>query len=309
MPQGTLKYVRNGQQTLGCAEQSAYLSSNFPQQGMLTSFLVSKWFSGSNYDTPTKQQTKLKLQKAEAHLNGVNSKEDIKGDGSDVEIHDAEEVEQQVETTRNSSPPSHKRRRNTIHKSNSPKKPKIEHTDEENKIDVPKPSRSTRTKASTVEVKKNEASPSAAAKLDGELMSAKEEVEEEEQGQEAEEAEVEDEQEDEDEKPEIAAKARKKVLLALKRNGKDPYPDWKAGDPVPYQALCTTFHKIEMTTKRLEILAHCSLFLRQVLRLTPDDLLETVLLMVNKLGADYNGVELGIGEISDHESYWAINRP
>lgn len=102
--------------------------------------------------------------------------------------------------------------------------------------------------------------------------------------------------EDEDEKPEDAAKARQKVLALLKGSGKDPYPDWKAGAPVPYAALCTTYHKIEMTTKRLEILAHCSLFLRQVLRLTPDDLLETVLLMVNKLGADYTGIELGIGE-------------
>jgi DNA ligase 1 len=107
--------------------------------------------------------------------------------------------------------------------------------------------------------------------------------------------EVEEAEEDE-EKPEDEAKAREKVLLALKGSGKDPYPDWKSGDPVPYAALCTTFHKIEMTTKRLEILAHCSLFLRQVLRLTPGDLLETVLLMINKLGADYTGVELGIGE-------------
>lgn len=101
---------------------------------------------------------------------------------------------------------------------------------------------------------------------------------------------------DEDEKPEAAAKARKKVQITLKTSGKDPYPDWKAGDPVPYAALCTTFSKIEMTTKRLEILAHCSLFLRQVLRLTPNDLLPTIQLMINKLAADYAGIELGIGE-------------
>ncbi|KAF2094801.1 ATP-dependent DNA ligase [Rhizodiscina lignyota] len=101
---------------------------------------------------------------------------------------------------------------------------------------------------------------------------------------------------EEDEKPEVAAKAREKVQSTLKASSKDPYPDWKAGDPVPYAALCTTFSKIEMTTKRLEILAHCSLFLRQVLRLTPDDLLPTILLMINKLAADYAGIELGIGE-------------
>lgn len=103
-------------------------------------------------------------------------------------------------------------------------------------------------------------------------------------------------EEDEDEKPEVAAKAREKVQSTLKASGKDPYPDWKAGEPVPYAALCTTFSKIEMTTKRLEIMAHCSLFMRQVLRLTPEDLQPTVLLMIGKLAADYAGIELGIGE-------------
>jgi len=100
-----------------------------------------------------------------------------------------------------------------------------------------------------------------------------------------------------DEEPEVKEQARKKVQLTLSSaKTKDPYPDWKPGEPVPYAALCTTFSKIEMTTKRLEILAHCSLFLRQVLRLTPSDMLPTVMLMVNKLAADYAGIELGIGE-------------
>ncbi|KAI1971411.1 ATP-dependent DNA ligase Cdc17 [Ophidiomyces ophidiicola] len=92
------------------------------------------------------------------------------------------------------------------------------------------------------------------------------------------------------------SKQREKVQLTLKGDEKDPYPDWTAGDPVPYAALCTTFSLIEMTTKRLVILAHCSLFLRQVLRLTPGDFLPTVQLMINKLAADYAGIELGIGE-------------
>ncbi|KAH8731090.1 hypothetical protein GQ44DRAFT_767650 [Phaeosphaeriaceae sp. PMI808] len=101
-----------------------------------------------------------------------------------------------------------------------------------------------------------------------------------------------------DNEPEVVKKkARAKTQTTLQSiTTKDPYPDWKAGDPVPYAALCTTFSKIEMTTKRLEISAHCSLFLRQVLRLTPSDLLPTTLLMINKLAADYTGVELGIGE-------------
>ncbi|KAH8801498.1 ATP-dependent DNA ligase [Xylogone sp. PMI_703] len=100
---------------------------------------------------------------------------------------------------------------------------------------------------------------------------------------------------DDEAKQKVAAKAREKVQTTLKAD-KDPYPDWKPGEPVPYAALCTTFSLIELTTKRLIIMAHCSLFLRQVLRLTPDDLLPTVLLMINKLAADYEGIELGIGE-------------
>jgi DNA ligase-1 len=118
---------------------------------------------------------------------------------------------------------------------------------------------------------------------------------EEETPESASEVEEEEVQEDED-KPEVAAKARQKVQASLKSDVKHPYPDWKAGEPVPYAALCKTFSLIELTTKRLEIMAHCSLFLRQVLRLTPDDLLPVVLLMINKLAPDYAGIELGIGE-------------
>lgn len=105
------------------------------------------------------------------------------------------------------------------------------------------------------------------------------------------------EDDEEEAKPTAAKKkALEKVQMKLKTQTKDPYPDWKAGEPVPYAALCTTFSLIELTTKRLEIMAHCSLFLRQVLRLTPNDLLPTVLLMINKLAPDYAGIELGIGE-------------
>ncbi|KAI0456152.1 ATP-dependent DNA ligase [Xylaria acuta] len=105
-----------------------------------------------------------------------------------------------------------------------------------------------------------------------------------------------EEDEDEDENPEVAAKAREEIQTKLKTKAKDPYPDWKAGTPVPYAALCTTFSLVELTTKRLIITEHCALFLRQVLRLTPEDFLPTVLLMINKLAPDYAGIELGIGE-------------
>lgn len=103
---------------------------------------------------------------------------------------------------------------------------------------------------------------------------------------------------EDDSKPAPSTKAaREKTQSLLKSTAsKDPYPDWPPGSPVPYAALCTTFSKIELTTKRLEIIALCCAFMRQVLRLTPEDLLPTVLLMIGKLAADYAGVELGIGE-------------
>lgn len=87
-----------------------------------------------------------------------------------------------------------------------------------------------------------------------------------------------------------------KIQATIQNTNKTPYLDWKAGDPVPYAALCTTFSLIEMTTKRLQITAYCSQFIQQVLRLTPADLLPTIQLMLNKLAADYAGIELGIGE-------------
>jgi DNA ligase-1 len=109
-------------------------------------------------------------------------------------------------------------------------------------------------------------------------------------------SEAEEEAEAEEEKPEVVVKARQKVQKQLKSNTQNPYPDWAPGAPVPYAALCKTFSLIEMTTKRLIIMEYCAQFLRQVMRLTPDDLLPTVLLMINKLAPDYAGIELGIGE-------------
>ncbi|KAI5840988.1 DNA ligase [Morchella snyderi] len=102
---------------------------------------------------------------------------------------------------------------------------------------------------------------------------------------------------DDDMKPALADKARQVVAKQLSGKAPShPFPDWAAGMPTPYAALVKTFTLAEGTTKRLEKLSHASLFLRQVLRLTPDDLLMVIHLMINKLAADYEGVELGIGE-------------
>jgi DNA ligase-1 len=191
-------------------------------------------------------------------------------------------------------PPTKRQRRKPAKESEPPKKPKAAPKKSEKS---PTKSKKAAVKVKTVELedyddevaapimtvkeKMQEAAKSPVIKAEEEDASSKEE---------------EDILSSDEEPEEIKKKVRAKVQTTLQSNRKDLYPDWKAGDPVPYAALCTTFSKVEMTTKRLEILAHCSLFLRQVLRLTPSDLLPTTLLMINKLAADYTGVELGIGE-------------
>lgn len=178
-------------------------------------------------------------------------------------------------------PPTKRQRKKPAAKSPSPKKQKIKDEVLSDSEEPPK---------EKISPKKAKAKAPAPAKVEDTDVAMKDGSESDPQ------SEAEEVESDEEEQPEKAAKARQKVQSTFKANTKDPYPDWKAGDPVPYAALCTTFSKIEMTTKRLEILAHCSLFLRQVLRLTPQDLQPTVLLMVGKLAADYSGIELGIGE-------------
>lgn len=185
---------------------------------------------------------------------------------------------------------------------------KVEEDDEDDEpvVSKPKPKAATKSSDSKSNDSKSMAPPPKKAKKEvlkreepEEISSSsKKELERRNSSASASELEKEEEEDDEseDEKPEIVAKAREKVQTTLKSKAKDPYPDWKPGEPVPYAALCTTFSLIELTTKRLVIQAHCALFLRQVLRLTPDDMLPTVLLMINKLAADYAGIELGIGE-------------
>lgn len=96
----------------------------------------------------------------------------------------------------------------------------------------------------------------------------------------------------------VKKKFRKEMQSQLTGKGasEDLSPSWPAGSPTPYSALTSTFGRIESTTKRLEKLRYTALFLRQVLQLTPDDLVPVVHLMINRLAADYEGVELGIGE-------------
>lgn len=100
----------------------------------------------------------------------------------------------------------------------------------------------------------------------------------------------------ETEKPSLAPAAGREMIKKLSKSVPPAYPDWVAGKPTPYAALVTTFNLLESTTKRLEKISHASRFLRQVLRLSPDELLLVIHLMINKLAADFEGVEMGIGE-------------
>lgn len=192
------------------------------------------------------------------------------------ETNDAEEAEDEDDGA-----PALKRARRS--------RPKIEDDEDEAMDEVAPPVK-----------KESSASPAAseepATALNGSTDQETKVKREEEQDEDASASASDGEAEADDEKPEVAAAARAKVQTKLSSQSKDPYPDWAPGAPVPYAALCKTFSLIEMTTKRLVIMEHCSLFLRQVMRLTPDDLLPTVLLMINKLAPDYSGIELGIGE-------------
>lgn len=312
--QATLGYVRPSQSTLTCGPRDHLYGSP-----ALMCLCHRKFFGKPNGAPAKTQQSKLSFstkskadkkdeevkaepdssseELKEGEENDVDVKEEVNGDAMEVDGSPASEAgkKRQVDEEEEDSddaPPTKRQRRKptkstpekkskaapkkaekaTTKTSKAPVKTKVEETsDEEEQVSAP---------AKVTKGKKKEIEKSPAPEVDAE-SSAKEE----------EEALSSDE-----EPPEVKAKAREKVQSTLKTTSKDPYPDWKAGEPVPYAALCTTFSKIEMTTKRLEILAHCSLFLRQVLRLTPSDLLPTILLMINKLAADYSGIELGIGE-------------
>ncbi|KAL8591363.1 tRNA ligase [Nucella lapillus] len=71
---------------------------------------------------------------------------------------------------------------------------------------------------------------------------------------------------------------------------------WKHGEKVPYLALSKTFEAIEATSARLAMIEILSNFLRSVIALSPQDLLQCLYLCLNKLAPAYKGVELGIGD-------------
>ena len=61
-------------------------------------------------------------------------------------------------------------------------------------------------------------------------------------------------------------------------------------------ALAKAFELVEGTSSRLKIIEIMSDLYRSVIALTPDDLIKTVYLSLNKVAPAFEGVELGVGE-------------
>ncbi|KAA8911172.1 hypothetical protein TRICI_003894 [Trichomonascus ciferrii] len=92
------------------------------------------------------------------------------------------------------------------------------------------------------------------------------------------------------------AKRPKIETKDVKEEAETDVPSMTSGNPIPYKALTDTFEKVEATTKRLEINSILTDFFLQVLKTNPRDLSKVTYLFINKLGPDYEGVELGLGE-------------
>ncbi|CAJ0748097.1 5388_t:CDS:10, partial [Entrophospora sp. SA101] len=65
---------------------------------------------------------------------------------------------------------------------------------------------------------------------------------------------------------------------------------------VPYSVLCKTFEMVESTTKRLEKQDYLVTLFALIIENTPENLLDSLYLCINRVGPDYENVELGIGE-------------
>ncbi|KAJ1813724.1 ATP-dependent DNA ligase Cdc17, partial [Coemansia sp. RSA 2599] len=93
-----------------------------------------------------------------------------------------------------------------------------------------------------------------------------------------------------------AAKKAKRPAIEITKLDPIELIDTKEGKRIPFLALCRVFESIEATTKRLEITALIRDFLSQVMEVDKQELTDTVMLCINKIAPDHEGIELGIGE-------------
>eukprot|EP01064_Diplonema_japonicum_P009170 TRINITY_DN16642_c0_g1_i1.p1 TRINITY_DN16642_c0_g1~~TRINITY_DN16642_c0_g1_i1.p1 ORF type:complete len:756 (+),score=154.35 TRINITY_DN16642_c0_g1_i1:64-2268(+) len=77
---------------------------------------------------------------------------------------------------------------------------------------------------------------------------------------------------------------------------KEKPPSWKAGQEVPYYHLCDTLAEISSIGSRLEVSTLMTECFMTVINHSPDTLLETVYMSLNKLAPEVEGLELGIGD-------------
>ncbi|KAF5245435.1 hypothetical protein FANTH_7343 [Fusarium anthophilum] len=281
--QATLGYVKSGQSTIG----KFFGAKGAPPQQTKLSFS----------SKPKKEEVKDEEEAEMKVKSGSDSEKETKkrARSEDKPKHEPTSIKKEDVDDESDGPVTKRARRSRKRVEEEDDDEMIEENVKKEKHASPKESNIASTPSKVRSPKRSKATPKAKAAKEPTPEENDDSAKEEASTASASEAELDDEADVED-KPEVAAKAREKVQTKFKSKTKDPYPDWKPGTPVPYAALCTTFSLVEMTTKRLIIMEHCSLFLRQVMRLTPEDLLSTVLLMINKLAPDYAGIELGIGE-------------
>jgi DNA ligase-1 len=90
-----------------------------------------------------------------------------------------------------------------------------------------------------------------------------------------------------------------KFSEALKRAQYHPVDNamWKRGQPTPYQAFARALEAIEGTSGRLKTIEILANYFRSVMVLTPSDLIPSVYMCLNRLAPEYEGIELGIGDM------------
>lgn len=100
-----------------------------------------------------------------------------------------------------------------------------------------------------------------------------------------------------DSKPEaLSVKEEEKIIKALAKTEVEKVADLTSTEAIKYQQLADVFEQIEQISARLKIIEIVSGFFYEVLLTSPESLVTIIYLFINKLGPDYDNLELGLGE-------------
>lgn len=102
--------------------------------------------------------------------------------------------------------------------------------------------------------------------------------------------------EEQDEEKAILAATRSMESKEVKEL-RSMFDIWEKGKPVPYLALARAFREIHLTRSKLRHIEVVREFFRAVLERTPTELVPCIYLASNKLAPQFEGVELGIGDM------------